>query len=111
MLIGESTKRTFKVGDKAMVQVARVDLDERKIDFELTNSTENSNHRGKNVQEAGNEQSGRKSRALSNRTLESSLSDGAKSNKKRGPVKTKKSSKNGANKTGSRRSRKSRRGK
>jgi len=111
MLIGESTKRTFKVGDKAMVQVARVDLDERKIDFELTNSTENSNHRGKNVQEAGNEQSGRKSRALSNRNLESSLSDGAKSNKKRGPVKTKKSSKNGANKTGSRRSRKSRRGK
>jgi len=35
-LIGRSSKRTFKTGDKAMVQVSRVDLDERQIDLVLT---------------------------------------------------------------------------
>lgn len=35
-LIGQSSRRTFKIGDKAMVQVARVDLDDRKIDLVLT---------------------------------------------------------------------------
>lgn len=110
MLIGEKTKRTFKTGDKAMVQVARVDLDERKIDFELTNSTDNSGQRGNNVQESENGHSGRKSRALSNRTLDSSLSDGAKSNKKRGPRKDKKTRKTSVKKAESRQSKKSRRG-
>jgi ribonuclease R len=111
ILIGESTRRTFKIGDKAMVQVARVDLDERKIDFELTNSSGNSDPKGNNVQESGSGYSGRKSRALSNRTLESSLSDGAKSNKKRGPRKDKKTRKASMKKSGARQSRKSRRGK
>lgn len=34
-LIGENTRRQYRLGDKLVVQVARVDLDERKIDFEL----------------------------------------------------------------------------
>lgn len=34
-LIGERTGKRFRLGDVVMVQVARVDLDERKIDFEL----------------------------------------------------------------------------
>ena len=34
-LIGDRTRRVFKLGDRLEVQVARVDLDERKIDFEL----------------------------------------------------------------------------
>lgn len=38
-LIGQSSRRTFKVGDKAMVQVARVNLDERQIDLMLTDSS------------------------------------------------------------------------
>lgn len=38
VLIGQSSRRIFKTGDKAMVQVARVDLDDRKIDLVLTNS-------------------------------------------------------------------------
>ena len=36
LLIGQSSRRTFKTGDKARVQVARVDLDERKIELVLT---------------------------------------------------------------------------
>ena len=34
-LIGERTRQTFRLGDRLRVQVARVDLDDRKIDFEL----------------------------------------------------------------------------
>ena len=34
-LIGERTHRTFGLGDKLKVRVTRVDLDERKIDFDL----------------------------------------------------------------------------
>lgn len=35
-LVGERTRQVFYLGDELQVQVARVDLDERKIDFELT---------------------------------------------------------------------------
>jgi len=34
-LIGERTRKVFKLGDELRVRVVRVDLDERKIDFEL----------------------------------------------------------------------------
>lgn len=34
-LIGEKTKRKFSVGDKVRVTIAKVDLDEKRIDFEL----------------------------------------------------------------------------
>jgi ribonuclease R len=34
-LVGERTRRVFKLGDEVRVKVVRVDLDERKIDFEL----------------------------------------------------------------------------
>lgn len=35
-LVGDRTRRVFKLGDRLDVQVVRVDLDERKIDFELS---------------------------------------------------------------------------
>jgi len=34
-LVGERTRKVFKLGDRLTVKVVRVDLDERKIDFEL----------------------------------------------------------------------------
>jgi len=34
-LVGERTRQVFRLGDRLRVQVARVDLDDRKIDFEL----------------------------------------------------------------------------
>ena len=34
-MIGERTRKIFRLGDKVRVQVARVDLDDRKIDFDL----------------------------------------------------------------------------
>lgn len=38
-LIGERTRRVFKLGDEVQVRVVRVDLDERKIDFELVSES------------------------------------------------------------------------
>lgn len=35
-LVGERSRRTFRLGDSVLVQVAGVDIDERNIDFELT---------------------------------------------------------------------------
>ena len=34
-LVGERTRQVFRIGDRLQVQVARVDLDDRKIDFSL----------------------------------------------------------------------------
>ncbi|MGZ8226253.1 MAG: S1 RNA-binding domain-containing protein, partial [Methylococcaceae bacterium] len=34
-LLGERTNTTFRLGDSVKVKVVRVDLDEKKIDFEL----------------------------------------------------------------------------
>lgn len=45
-LIGERTRRVFRLGDRLDVQVARVDLDERKVDFELIEAIA-SPHRGR----------------------------------------------------------------
>ena len=39
-LIGQRSHRVFKLGDRLLIQVANVNLDERKIDFVLANSSE-----------------------------------------------------------------------
>ena len=36
VLFGQHTKKSFRIGDEVRVQVARVDVDQRKIDFEMT---------------------------------------------------------------------------
>lgn len=38
-LVGDRTKRVFKLGDALNVRVVRVDLDERKIDFDLADGS------------------------------------------------------------------------
>lgn len=40
-LVGERTRRSFRLGDKLWVRVVGVDLDERKVDFELTTAPMN----------------------------------------------------------------------
>ncbi len=37
-LVGENSRRTFRLGDELLVQVASVNLEERKVDFELIDS-------------------------------------------------------------------------
>jgi len=43
-MVGERTGRVFRLGDKLTVKVVRVNLDERKIDFELAGQGESANH-------------------------------------------------------------------
>ena len=45
-MVGERTGRIFRLGDKLTVKVVRVNLDERKIDFELAGQENSSNHSG-----------------------------------------------------------------
>ena len=37
-LVGERTRRVYRLGDRLRVRVVRVDLDNRKIDFELADA-------------------------------------------------------------------------
>ena len=50
-LIGERTRRVFKLGDRLDVRVAQVNLDERKIDFELLDSEKNKPSKKPSVRE------------------------------------------------------------
>jgi ribonuclease R len=60
-LVGERTRITYGLGDKLAVRVVRVNLDERKIDFELANSDVQKPDRGR-IKKAGN---GKKTSAAS----------------------------------------------
>ena len=46
-LVGERTRKTYKLGDSLKIRVMRVDLDERKIDFELADVAAQANGGGK----------------------------------------------------------------
>ncbi len=45
-MVGERTGRVFRLGDKLRVKVVRVNLDERKIDFELAGEESSNDHSG-----------------------------------------------------------------
>jgi ribonuclease R len=49
-LIGERTSRMFRIGDEVQVRVARVNLDERTIDFELVNMKGRAGARSSNTE-------------------------------------------------------------
>jgi len=38
-LMGESTKKTYRIGDKVRVQLMRASVEDRQIDFELVPET------------------------------------------------------------------------
>ncbi len=75
-LVGEKTGRVYQLGDRVTVQVARVDMDERKIDFDLiasssskftgTDNSADKNTRGKKPRAAKN--SGKKKTHSKNKT-------------------------------------------
>ncbi|GLX15642.1 ribonuclease R [Pseudomonas straminea] len=62
-LAGERSGRSFRLGDSVSVKVMRVDLDERKIDFEMAEGTEQAPAaRGKRRESGGDSRSGRGAR-------------------------------------------------
>ena len=52
-LTGERTRVTYRLGDPLRVRVVRVDLDERKIDFELVEALRSTRRRKKASQKKG----------------------------------------------------------
>jgi ribonuclease R len=56
-MVGERTGRVFRLGQKVRVQVVRVNLEERKIDFELidTGSKETKNPKSKSTKKQHDE--------------------------------------------------------
>lgn len=62
-LTGENSGRVYRLGDTLQVTVARVDLDERKIDFVLTKGSETTANKSRKGKPATNSKSGKPSRA------------------------------------------------
>ena len=46
-LVGERTKKTYRIGDKVKVQLIKVSIEARQIDFILIDENENGNGRSK----------------------------------------------------------------
>ena len=98
-LTGEHSRKSYRLGDSVQVCVARVDLDEKKIDFEMLGdggevlSSErpgrSSNKRGKKNIKKGSKKSGKRD----------TKSDNKKSNKKTSKKKAKKTSKKKSKRT------------
>ncbi len=111
-LIGERTGRTFQLGGKVRVRVARVDLDDRKIDFDLIEAEPPRKSREKSRggrkdgtgEKAGQSPDGRGGETGSRKTGSRKTGSRKTGSRKTGSRKTG-SGKTGSGKTGSRRRR------
>ena len=100
-MVGERTGRTFRLGQKVKVKVVRVNLEERKIDFELIDKASNQSHTSKprNFVKASDDRSNKpRTKKPGART-----SGGKKSSSNRSKTKTKAGSSNAKRKRKSRR--------
>lgn len=88
-LIGERSRRTFKLSDTVFIQVAGVDLDERKIDFELANSATDTSSKANKKRALSNAKTERKTNKKSadkkktSRRKKNSSTDNKKSSSKK----------------------------
>jgi ribonuclease R len=79
-MVGERTGRTFRLGQKVKVKVVRVNLEERKIDFELINKgssqpqTKNPRGSAKQLDDRSGKPKTKKTRTKSSRAKKSSNS-------------------------------------
>ena len=79
-MVGERTGRTFRLGQKVKVKVVRVNLEERKIDFELINKgssqpqTKNPRSSAKQLDDRSGKPKTKKTRTKSSRAKKSSNS-------------------------------------
>jgi len=87
-LIGERTRQVFQLGGALTVRVARVDLDDRKIDLELAGvapSRRSKSSKRRSVDEPDQDSRVKKSRRRKNASLEENPS-GARGRKSRKPT-------------------------
>jgi len=99
-LQGERTGVRFRLGDKVRIRVARVDLDEKKIDFDLLNQAKSKksksvdkNSNKANSSKAKSTKPKSKSKSTKAKSKAKSTKTSSKKTKKRQPVKAKKSTK------------------
>ncbi len=85
-MVGERTGRVFRLGDKLKVKVVRVNLDERKIDFELSGQENSSNNSGakRPAGKITRKQAGKPAGKSSRKTREQDSKHKPKGKKKRG---------------------------
>jgi ribonuclease R len=73
-LVGDMSKRSYQLGDRLLVEVARVDMEDRKVDFDLISSL--SEH--KDAKKAGKTRKGKASKRKTRSTGKSSRKPGKK---------------------------------
>ncbi len=89
-LVGERTGRSFRLGDAVSVQVVRVDLEERRIDFELASHESARRPRNKGARQS--DESQRSSRKQTVAKLKQKLADYSRGSEEKGKGKGKKKS-------------------
>ena len=111
-LIGERQRQMFRLGDRVRIKVARVDLDERKMDFMLLESLTGETFRGQLPERAGRSAGKKKTGKKGARKKTGGKKSAKKTGKKTGKKTAKKSSKKRGKKSGGpRRKKKTGRGK
>jgi ribonuclease R len=62
-LVGEMSKRCYQLGDRLLVEVVRVDMEDRKIDFDLVTSLSEGGEKGKKPNKSKPHKSSKKGRS------------------------------------------------
>ena len=101
-LVGERSGRYFKLGDPVSVQVARVDLDDKKIDLELLDAGRSQPNRRRGTRTARHDGDDKRKRTKTAGAAKKRSSNSSKSGKKTTPGKSG-SSRSGSSRSGSRR--------
>ncbi len=100
-LVGERTRRTFQLGDSAQVSVARVDLDERKIDLEMVGHDQTSSPRkGRKGSTKGAGGAGARKRTKDKKAKPAAAKGAGREGRGQVPAKQKKSTKGSSKKSG-----------
>jgi ribonuclease R len=62
-LVGEMSKRCYQLGDRLLVEVVRVDMEDRKIDFDLVSSLSEGGKKAKNPKKSKSRKSSKKGKS------------------------------------------------
>lgn len=83
-LVGERTRRVFRLGDRVRVRVSRVDLEERKVDFDLLEESRGKAPKGKSGSGAGERPATGEKSSRGSASKSKPAGDGAKRSRSRG---------------------------
>ncbi len=84
-LVGERSGRVFTLGDEVVIRVARVNLDDRKVDFELTEGGMNRRQRRKTSARKASKKTAPNRNAKGKKAGSNSKTEKSRAGKKKGP--------------------------